>query len=185
MLALTLLSLSCRQESTRSLPPEPSPPPPVDFFEPNDWPAPYADSSLWKRAALGDPIDRARLAEQHSPGTLIPVVLLGGVVGRTALKTLPHLADPYPALLPLCEALPRATRTSLLLLLQAQLTLLQRGPSEESLDPAAFQGCESELTVLESTLLKGEGDSRAEIVDLIAAVRAAGRDQAPSGPIAN
>ena len=52
-----------------------------------------AKDELWRRAADGDQIDLARLADREGAGGLLEGLEEGGAVGRTALEALPFADD--------------------------------------------------------------------------------------------
>ncbi len=114
----------------------------MDLSGDTPWPEPYGSSADWRRAAAGDDAVRAHLADRHTPGTLLPLILRGGAFGRAALAVASHLPDPYPLSPALCSHAARAQDATARLLAAALLQATLRGPAtEEAVDPAWRPEC--------------------------------------------
>lgn len=169
--ALLLLGQACRQGGDSERPELPPPPAKLSFSEPNTWTLPYSDSLLWRQAARGDAIDRARLADHHTSDSLVALVAAGGPVGKIALNCIPYLEDRYVAAYGLCELLPRASGETLQQVLGGLLAAMPGGPGQETFDRVREQHCQSRLqTVVQQHGKQANGmappNSNAAIADL-------------------
>jgi len=175
MLLGTLLGGGCvtdnTPESSASVGPGASGPPPLDLVGDAPWPAPYDADPVWRRAAGGNDMDLARLARRENADALVAAVYQGGSLGRTALAALPYAADRRIARGPLCAGLARAQGPSLSLLLGGLFDAVVEAPrSVESLDPALDPAqdaqCSNALTALGGELASpGDRDRAASVLD--------------------
>jgi hypothetical protein len=92
---------SCRGSNKDTL--DAAPPPSLNSK--SDKESERAKDDLWHRAADGDAIDLARLADREGAGGLLEGLEEGGAIGRTALEALPFASDSEAALQRLGEIL--------------------------------------------------------------------------------
>jgi hypothetical protein len=154
-------------ESSASVAPGASAPPPLDLAGDAPWPTPYDVDPVWRRAAAGNDMDLARLARRENADALLAAVPQGGSLGRTALAALPYAADRHAARGPLCAYLARAQGPSLSLLLAGLFDAVVEAPrSVESHDPAADAQCTDALTALGDELASpGDRDRVVSLLD--------------------
>ena len=111
--------------------------PPKPGFEPDE---------LWKDAAAGDPIDRARLAEGEGAVGLLAGVEAGGRFALTALDALPHARDGEVALRRLCEILSKVAAEHRTPFLRSVHGIVNRPPlGRERLDVEGMRSCRKPL----------------------------------------
>jgi hypothetical protein len=107
---------------------------------------------LWQRAARGDVIDLARLADREGAAGLLTGVELGGSIGLTALSALPHAEDAEIALGTLCVLAERMPEGRAGPVLGAVEGILRRPvrPTER-LDAEGLLACRAGLPRLETS----------------------------------
>lgn len=116
--------------------------PPFDLSLEAPWPAPYAGARSWARAASGDDLDHAQLAQHESAASLLEAIAHGGSLGRTALRALAYAPDRREARGGLCALAARAEPATLQLLTAALLEVIAHAPlTEEAVDPRADAEC--------------------------------------------
>lgn len=113
---------------------------------------PLSQDPLWQRAARGDVIDLARLADREGAVGLLAGVELGGTLGLTALSALPHAEDGEVALGRLCELATRMPVARVAPVLVAVEGILGRPvrPTER-LDAEGLLACRSGLRLIETS----------------------------------
>jgi hypothetical protein len=122
-------------------------------------PTPLAADPLWQRAARGDVIDLARLADRAGAMELLESVELGGTIGLTALSALPFAEDAELALGPLCELARRFPAERVGPIARAIEAILSRAPRPtERLDGAGLVACRSQLAGVEVAARLSPGD---------------------------
>jgi hypothetical protein len=114
--------------------------------------SPLENDPLWQRAARGDVIDLARLADREGAAGLLAGVEQGGRVGLTALAALPYAEDAEIALGPLCALAARMPAERVGPVLVALEGILGRPvlPTER-LDAEGLLSCRAGLPRLESS----------------------------------
>jgi hypothetical protein len=110
---------------------------------------PLTSDPHWQRAARGDVIDLAQLADREGAAGLLAGVELGGTLGLTALSALPHADDAEIALGSLCELATRVPPRQSGLVLRAIQGILGRPvrPTER-LDVEGLLTCDAALSRL-------------------------------------
>jgi hypothetical protein len=150
-----MAAIGCQPDSSRAgtgvtSPTEPGlAPPPLDLLAEGPWPAPYAAAPLWLRAASGQDIDQARLANSEGAAGLMSAVERGGGVARTALSALSYAPDRQSAGARLCELLVGPDPGTVSLLVAALHQAVTSGPTTvETGVPSAGPRCVAALREL-------------------------------------
>jgi hypothetical protein len=127
-----------------------------------------AKDDLWRRAAAGDPLDLARLADREGAGGLLEGLAEGGPLGLLALEALPFADDAEGALQRLGEIVRQIDPGESGPVVRSIAGIAGRPRCQtEPIDPPGLRSCAQALLALTSK----NGLARAVRADAISALR--------------